>query len=81
MASFGRGNLGSFGRRQLPAEQHDDVVPEERPSSTTLVVDLVVSPESLEKVTADVAAAVRAGVELGFATAGTPEIDPETNPE
>ena len=76
MTSFGqqRDNIGSFGRRPAPAEEPDG--PDGQPRPAMLVVDLVVSPDSLQKMTDDVAAAVRRGVELGFASAGTPEIDP-----
>ncbi len=88
MASFGerrRDNIGSFGR---PAQEPEPQLLREEPAvkpagQATLTVDLVVSQASLQRVTADIAAAVRRGVEQGFASAGTggeddeDEIDPE----
>ncbi len=87
MGSFGerrRDNIGSFGR---PAPQPEPQLLHEEPAvkpagQATLTVDLVVSQASLQRVTADIAAAVRRGVEQGFASAGTgeddeDEIDPE----
>lgn len=79
LASFGdrRDNIGSFGRPR-PAEDADDA---QLPvGNTSIVVDILVSPASLRKMTEDVAAAVRQGVELGFASAGTPTIEPEEEP-
>jgi hypothetical protein len=83
VASLGRDNIGSFGRRQQPAELDEaGSAPVQVGSlSLDLVVHPVVSKESLQQMTEDVAAAVRRGVELGFATAGTPQIGPEAETE
>lgn len=78
MASFGdrRDNIGSFGRRS-PAEGPEEIGPDPalEVGRTTIVVNVDISPESLQKITSDVAEAVRQGVEHGFATAGTPQLD------
>lgn len=86
MASFGerrRDNIGSFGR---PGPEQEPELLHEEPAGkasgrATFVVDLVVSPESLRRATADVAAAVRRGIEQGFATAGDGTEEDENDPE
>lgn len=64
-----RQHVRSFG--SPPAEEPEpEPVLQRPPTVGAIVVDIKISPESLARLEQDLAAAVRRGVETGFATAG-----------